>query len=379
MSEAEVAPKKRSITYFDIKEGTEPIGRIVFRLYDDRVPKTADNFRALCTGEKGMGKMGKPLSYKGSKFHRVISKFMIQGGDFTNFNGTGGESIYGEKFEDEAFPDDLKHTKPFLLSMANAGPNTNGSQFFITAAPTPHLDGKHVIFGEVLKGKSLVRRIEHHPTSEGDVPTVDFTIADCGELSEDDPSLKEEETKAGGDPYEDYPDDDDHETQNIDVAVKIAGDLKVLGNTAFKTGHMKTALEKWQKAMRYLDVHPYLPEETPFETKKAFQDLLASLLLNSSLAAIKATGTSNAQRAVEWTTRAYDRLPLSDADKGKALYRRALAKLALGEEDEAETDLVEARKLVPLDENVEKELTKVRFAKKAKLDKEKAKYKKMFA
>lgn len=131
--------------------------------------------------------------------------------------------------------------------------------------------------------------------------------------------------------------------------------------------------------MRYLDVHPYLPDETTFETKKAFQDLLTSLLLNSSLAAIKATGSSNAQRAVDWTTRALDRLPMSDADKGKALYRRALANLALGEEDNAEKDLVAARTVVPLDENVEKELTKVRFSKKQKLDKEKAKYKKMFS
>ncbi len=133
------------------------------------------------------------------------------------------------------------------------------------------------------------------------------------------------------------------------------------------------------EAVRYLDVHPYLPDETAFETKKAFQDLLASLLLNSSLAAIKATGSSNAQRAVEWSTRALDRLPLSDADKGKALYRRALAKLALGEEDGAEGDLIAARTVAPLDDNVEKELTKVRFAKKQKLDKEKAKYKKMFS
>ncbi|KDO19579.1 hypothetical protein SPRG_15160 [Saprolegnia parasitica CBS 223.65] len=167
--------------YFDMAVGGKSIGRIDFRLYED-VPKTAENFRALCTGERGLGKTTKkPLHYKGSIFHRIIAGFMCQGGDFSNRNGTGGESIYGAKFADENFKH--KHTKAGLLSMANAGPNTNGSQFFITLAPTPHLNGKHVVFGEVIDGMDVVRKMVAVDRGRNDKPVMDVTIADCGEIS----------------------------------------------------------------------------------------------------------------------------------------------------------------------------------------------------
>eukprot|EP01111_Echinosteliopsis_oligospora_P018380 TRINITY_DN83_c0_g1_i1.p1 TRINITY_DN83_c0_g1~~TRINITY_DN83_c0_g1_i1.p1 ORF type:complete len:172 (-),score=38.02 TRINITY_DN83_c0_g1_i1:55-570(-) len=165
--------------FFDIAIGGAPAGRIVFELFADVVPKTAENFRALCTGEKGMGRSGKPLHFKGSGFHRIIPSFMCQGGDFTRGNGTGGESIYGEKFADENFK--LKHSQPNMLSMANAGPNTNGSQFFITTVKTEWLDGKHTVFGKVLSGDEVVKLMEMQGSQSGKTSKA-VVIQDCGQL-----------------------------------------------------------------------------------------------------------------------------------------------------------------------------------------------------
>ena len=168
MSEPTALPR----VFLDVTADGEALGRIEIELRSDIVPKTAENFRALCTGEHGYG-------YKGSIFHRVIPDFMCQAGDFTNHNGTGGKSIYGEKFQDENFA--LKHTGPGILSMANAGPNTNGSQFFLCTIKTDWLDGKHVVFGSVVSGMDVVQKIESLGSRSGST-TKRIEIADCGQL-----------------------------------------------------------------------------------------------------------------------------------------------------------------------------------------------------
>lgn len=165
--------------FFDMSIGSQPAGRIVMELFSDDVPKTAENFRALCTGEKGTGRSGKALHFKGTPFHRVIPNFMCQGGDITLGNGYGGESIYGEKFADENFKH--KHTGPGILSMANAGPNSNGSQFFLTTVPTPWLDNAHVVFGKVVEGMDVVKKIEAVGSPSG-ATRQPVKIEDSGQL-----------------------------------------------------------------------------------------------------------------------------------------------------------------------------------------------------
>mmetsp|Transcript_23718 Transcript_23718/g.60483 ORF Transcript_23718/g.60483 Transcript_23718/m.60483 type:complete len:197 (-) Transcript_23718:58-648(-) len=177
---AQDEPKVTHKVFFDVQIGDDAPKRITIGLFGEDVPKTVSNFVHLCTGDKGKTSSGIPLHYKGSGFHRIIPNFMCQGGDFTAGNGTGGESIYGEKFKDENFK--IKHEKPGLLSMANAGRDTNGSQFFLTVTKTPHLDGKHVVFGEVVEGyDEIVKKMEEVGDGSG-TTSKKVVIEDCGEL-----------------------------------------------------------------------------------------------------------------------------------------------------------------------------------------------------
>ncbi|KAK4692031.1 peptidyl-prolyl isomerase D, partial [Lecanoromycetidae sp. Uapishka_2] len=299
---------------------------------------------------------------------------MIQGGDFTAGNGTGGESIYGEKFEDENFK--LKHTKPFLLSMANAGPGTNGSQFFVTTVSTPHLDGKHVVFGELKEGKSLIRKIENL-TTQSDKPQRDVIIVDCGQLSREE-ALKgiEKKPDSTGDIYEEFPDDEAKGeefkgTQILDIATH----LKDYGNKAFKSGDLTLALEKYQKGLRYLNEYPEIQPEDPAELSKELTHLRFTLHSNSSLLQIKLKSFQAAKKEAD---AALELEEVSNQERAKASYRKALSLLGLKDDEEAVKNLEEAQKLAPGDAAITKELGAAKKKAAEHTKKEKAAYKKFF-
>lgn len=298
---------------------------------------------------------------------------MIQGGDFTAFNGTGGESIYGEKFEDENF--ELKHDRPFLLSMANSGPATNGSQFFVTTVPTPHLDGKHVVFGEVINGKNLVRKIENLPT-QSDKPQFEAKVIDCGELTGAAyDKATEKQVDSTGDKYEDYP-DDQGELSGPEY-YKIASELKDFGNSAFKAGDLDLGIEKYQKGLRYLNEYPEANEKDPKELGPQLKALRFTLHSNSALLANKLKRYADAQK---WAGFAIDALPpdAKDADKAKAYFRKGVAEVGLKDEEQALNDLEQAAKLAPGDAAITKELSTVKKTVQERERKEKAAYKKFF-
>ncbi|KAE8721778.1 Peptidyl-prolyl cis-trans isomerase D [Hibiscus syriacus] len=303
---------KRQRCYLDISIGDELEGRIIVELFNDVVPKTAENFRALCTGEKGIGpNTGVPLHYKGVRFHRVIKGFMLQGGDISAGDGTGGESIYGLKFEDENF--ELKHERKGMLSMANSGPNTNGSQFFITTTRTSHLDGKHVLFGKVVKGMGVVRSIEHVSTGEADCPTVHVTITGCGEIPEGaDDGISN--FFNDGDSYADWPADLDESPNELSWWMTAVDSTKAFGNEHYKKQDYKMALRKYRKALRYLDIC-WEKEGIDEEKSSSLRKTKSQIFTNSSACKLKLGDLKGALLDTEFAMR-------DEENNVKALFRQ---------------------------------------------------------
>ncbi|ODQ66511.1 peptidyl-prolyl cis-trans isomerase D [Nadsonia fulvescens var. elongata DSM 6958] len=362
----------RPRVFFDINIGNTNAGKIYMELYNDLVPKTAENFRALCTGEKGIGKKGKPLHFKNAIFHRVIQDFMIQGGDFTDGNGTGGESIYGEKFPDEAFK--VNHDEPFMLSMANSGPNTNGSQFFITTTATPHLDNKHVIFGKVISGKSVVRHIERIATDSSDKPKEDVIIADCGEVKADELIEARKVDDGTGDIYEEFIKDDDNVDMESPKSVfEAISTIKSIGTKSFKAGDLEKSLSKYEKASRFAE--DYFPEDLSDEDIRTVNQLKVSCYLNVSLVALKINKYGVAIKAASNALSTDD---IEPKEKAKALYRRGMAHLNSKNTDEAKKDLSEALSIIPGDAAITLGLKQVKDAEKLRISKEKAAFSKFF-
>lgn len=377
-----MSEKENPRCFFDVSIGDERVGRIVFELFADKCPKTVDNFRALCVGDKGnASKSGKPLHYKGCTFHRIIKGFMVQGGDFTHGDGTGGESIYGEKFEDENL--ELKHDKSGLLSMANAGKDTNGSQFFITTVPTPHLDGKHVVFGKVIKGWSVVVELENTPVDESK-PRKPCVIDDCGELQpgEDDGICVDDGT---GDKLPHWPSDSDLDFSKPEEVLAAAEVLKGIGNEQFKAQNYELAKNKYTKTLRYLNQSDSDGETTSSdeEVEKAekvkkeniqeekIQSLTISCLLNRAFCQIK---LGDHGEAVADCNKVLD----VDDKNVKALYRKGQAYMNMKDFDQAMVGFQAAAKLEPNDKSIKNEMARLKKLMEEHRNKEKQIYSKMF-
>ncbi|EPY26050.1 peptidyl-prolyl isomerase D (cyclophilin D) [Strigomonas culicis] len=344
--------------YFDISIGGVPQKeRVIMELFDDVTPKTCENFRELCLSHNGEKVPGTdiPMSYVQSTFHRVIPGFMIQGGDFTNHNGTGGVSIYGEKFEDENF--ERTCDRAGLLAMANAGANTNGSQFFITVAPAPHLNGKHVVFGRVVRGMNTVRAVEHTPTGANDKPEAACVVTASGVLD----VLPEVAPATDGDAFPDYV--EDCEEPLSDEGRLAAGEaIRQVGNTHFKNGAYEAAVAKYTKAVRYLSG----PET------EAVREKLVACHNNTAMCAIKLSQWAAAMRAAE-------RVLQLDASNSKALFRHGVAALSANNAETAVEDLKKALQIEPENAEIATKLAQARELAKAQKAKMAAKMKKMFA
>ncbi|BBH09523.1 peptidyl-prolyl cis-trans isomerase / cyclophilin-40 / rotamase [Prunus dulcis] len=347
--------------FLDISIGEELEGRIVVELYNDAVPKTAENFRALCTGEKGIG------PNTGSSFSSCYQRFYDSRGDISAGDGTGGESIYGLKFEDENF--ELKHERKGMLSMANSGQDTNGSQFFITTTRTSHLDGKHVVFGKVVKGMGVVRSIEHITTADSDCPNVDVTIVDCGEIPEGEDDGVSNLFK-DGDIYPDWPADIDESPIDLSWWMTSVESIKAFGNEYYKKQDYKMALKKYRKSLRYLDIC-WEKDGIDEERSSSLRKTKSQIFTNSSACKLKLGDLKGALLDTDFAMR-------DGEDNVKALFRQGQAYMALNDIDAAVESFKRALDLEPTDAGIKKELAAAKKKISDRRDKEKKAYSKMF-
>uniref|UniRef100_A0A2S2PAY3 peptidylprolyl isomerase n=1 Tax=Schizaphis graminum TaxID=13262 RepID=A0A2S2PAY3_SCHGA len=360
-----------SVVFLDIEIAQEKIGRIVIELFNNVVPKTAENFRALCTGEKGNGLSGKPLHLKGSLFHRAVPEFMIQGGDITAGNGSGGESIYGLFFEDENFK--LLHEESGVLSMANTGhKNTNNSQFFITTAPCSHLDGKNVVFGKVIKGFRVVQTISTTSTNN-DIPINPCIITGCGELSSDSNTWNINENDATSDIFPPFPEDWTVQPVDLDVIqiCDVLNKIKESGNQFFSCKNYSCARRKYDKVLRYFEWYKSYHKNSKMDFK-TLETIQTNTLLNLSTVHLK---EKNYKIAIELSEQVLN----IDCNNGKALFRLGKAFGSLNNHEKAIKYYKQALDIFPDDKNILTELKKVKQAQKQYLVMEKKLYSKMFS
>lgn len=358
----------RAKCYLDISIGGELEGRIVVELYNDVVPKTAENFRALCTGEFGISpKSSLPLHYKGVRFHRIVKGALIQGGDISGGGESGGESIYGPHFDDENF--ELRHERKGMLSMVNSGPNTNGSQFFITTTQTYHLDGKCVVFGRVIKGLGVVRSIEHVDIEVDGHPSLDIVIEDCGEIPEG-ADYGVVNFFKDGDTYPDWPSDLDTKSDDFSWWVTAVEGIKVFGNEKFKKQEYKMAARKYLKAMRYLDICWDL-DTLDGEKSLTLRKMRSMLYTNVAACKLKMGDINGALWDTDFALR-------DEEDNVKAHFRRGQAYIALSDIDAAAECFEKALELQPNDGTIKRELAATRKKIADRHNQEKKTYTRMF-
>ncbi|QNP95435.1 cyclophilin-like domain-containing protein [Yarrowia lipolytica] len=383
-----------AFVYMDFAVGGEPVGRVVFELFDD-TPLTSANFRALCKGDKPTPEGSVPLTFKDSNIHRIVRNFAIQGGDIVYGDGTGGTSIYGDQFDDENFVHN--HAEPFVLSMANAGPNSNKSQFFVTLKGSPHLDGKHVAFGKVVAGKSVLRQLEELDTAPGDVPVLPVTITNCGELKRDAKLLLPFIGSQDGltaDKYEEHPDDNfnvgkEEGELNFDdpeQALRVTLEIKAYATEVYKMAGdaeseeeramvLRVALQKYKKALRY--VFELSPD--PDSSKKAYDEFQkAKLALHQNMGLV-ALQLKKYDQVINSTTSALEMECATSRDRAKALSRRSSAYQGLKKQERAINDLEQAHELLPSDPQISKSLTALKQESEMKEKKQKAQYAKFFS